>query len=155
MLAVATPIAVAFDIAGLRIGDSVNAFRSINGPAEQFLTITHNPENKIVRIFYRQEGLPNDKRTQAKLINRICDKYGHVGSCHTALSEIKSNKTQFLRFFHLYRNEEKSQELRARIRRTKTFSLKPDLTVEIDLMDSAYAKALRDQKATASDLIDF
>jgi hypothetical protein len=27
--------------------------------------------------------------------------------------------------------------------------------VEIDLMDSAYAKALREQKATASDLIDF
>ena len=49
----------------------------------------------------------------------------------------------------------KPQELRARIRRTKAFSLTPDLTVEIDLMDSAYSKALRDQKATASDLIDF
>ena len=43
----------------------------------------------------------------------------------------------------------------ARIRRTKAFSLTPDLIVEIDLMDSAYAKALREQKATASDLIDF
>jgi hypothetical protein len=27
--------------------------------------------------------------------------------------------------------------------------------VEIDLMDSEYARALREQKATASDLIDF
>jgi len=60
-----------------------------------------------------------------------------------------------LRFFHLYRNDEKTQELRARIRRTKAFSLTPDLTIEIDLMDSAYAKALREQKSTASDLIDF
>jgi hypothetical protein len=78
-----------------------------------------------------------------------------VTPCYSALSEIKWKDKRFLRFFHLYRDDAETQELRARIRRTKTFSLTPDLTVEIDLMDSAYAKALREQTATASDLIDF
>ncbi len=145
----------AFDVAGLRIGDTVEQFEALDSPAKEFLTITHDPEGKIVRIFYQQEGLPNDERTQAKLVSRICDKYGRVTPCYSAMSEIESNDKQFLRFFHLYRNDEETQELRARIRRTKAFSLTPDLTVEIDLMDSAYAKALREQKATASDLIDF
>jgi hypothetical protein len=148
--------AMAFDVAGLKIGDTVDDFQTLESPAKEFLTITHDPEGKIVRIFYRQEGLPNDEKTQAKLVNRICNKYGRVTPCYSALSEIESNdKTQFLRFFNLYRNDAETQELRARIRRTKAFSLTPDLTVEIDLMDSAYAKALREQKATASDLIDF
>ena len=60
-----------------------------------------------------------------------------------------------MRFFHLYRDEGENQELRARIRRTKIISLTPELTVEIDLVNSTYAKKLRDQKSTASDLIDF
>jgi len=147
--------AIAFDVAGLKIGDTVDDFQTLESPAKEFLTITHDPEGKIVRIFYRQEGLPNDEKTQAKLVNRICNKYGRVTPCYSALSEIESNDKQFLRFFHLYRDDAETQELRARIRRTKAFSLTPDLTVEIDLMDSAYAKALREQKATASDLIDF
>lgn len=145
----------AFDVAGLKIGDTVEQFEALQSPAKEYLTITHDPEGKIVRIFYQQEGLPNDERTQAKLVNRICNKYGRVTPCYSALSEIESNDKQFLRFFHLYRNDEETEELRARIRRTKAFSLTPDLTLEIDLMDSAYAKALREQKATASDLIDF
>ncbi|MEC8307636.1 MAG: hypothetical protein VXZ81_01770, partial [Pseudomonadota bacterium] len=66
-----------------------------------------------------------------------------------------SKEKNFLRFFNLYRNDDETLELRARIRRTKIISLTPDLTVEIDLVDSAYAKTLRDQKAKASDLIDF
>jgi hypothetical protein len=147
--------AIAFDVAGLKIGDTVDDFQSLESPAKEFLTITHDPEGKIVRIFYRQEGLPNDEKTQAKLVNRICNKYGRVTPCYSALSEIKWKDKRFLRFFHLYRDDAETQELRARIRRTKTFSLTPDLTVEIDLMNSAYAKALREQKATASDLIDF
>lgn len=148
-------VASAFDVAGLRIGDTVEQFQALQSPAKEYLTITHDPDGKIVRLFYRQEGLPNDERTQAKLVNRICDKYGRVTPCYSALSEIESNDKQFLRFFHLYRNDDDTQELRARIRRTKAFSLTPDLTLEIDLMDSAYAKALREQKSTASDLIDF
>ena len=155
-LALSLPQAsLAFDVAGLQIGDSVDDFQSLDSPAKEFLTLTHDPEGNIVRIFYRQEGLPNDEKTQAKLVNRICNKYGRVTPCYSALSEIESNDKQFLRFFHLYRDDNETQELRARIRRTKAFSLTPDLTVEIDLMDSAYAKALREQKATASDLIDF
>ena len=146
---------IAFDVAGLKIGDTVDDFQSLESPAKEFLTITHDPDGNIVRVFYRQEGLPNDEKTQAKLVNRICNKYGRVTPCYSALSEIESNDKQFLRFFHLYRDDNETQELRARIRRTKAFSLTPDLTVEIDLMDSAYAKALREQKATASDLIDF
>lgn len=146
---------LAFDVAGLQIGNSVDDFQSLDSQAKEFLTITHDPEGKIVRIFYRQEGLPNDGKTQAKLVNRICNKYGRVTRCYSALSEIRSKDKQFLKFFHLYRDDNKTLELRARIRRTKKFSLTPDLTVEIDLMDSTYAKALRDQKATTSDLIDF
>jgi hypothetical protein len=146
---------IALDVAGLQIGDSVDVFQSLGSPAKEFLTITHDSEGKIVRIFYRQNGLPNDEKTQAKLVNRICNKYGRVTPCYSALSEIESNDKQFLKFFHLYRDDNKTQELRARIHRTKAFSLTPDLTVEIDLMDSAYAKELRKQKATASDLIDF
>lgn len=146
---------VAFDIAGLKIGDTVDDFQSLESPAKEFLTITHDPDGNIVRVFYRQEGLPNDEEMQAKLVNRICNKYGRVTPCYSALSEIESNEKEFLRFFHLYRDDNETQELRARIRRTKAFSLTPDLTVEIDLMDSAYAKVLREQKATASDLIDF
>jgi len=146
---------MAFDVAGLKIGDTVDDFQSLESPAKEYLTITHDPDGNIVRIFYRQEGLPNDEKTQAKLVNRICNKYGRVTPCYSALSEIESNDKQFLRFFHLYRDDDETQELRTRIRRTKAFSLTPDLTVEIDLMDSAYAKALREQKATASDLIDF
>ena len=132
---------LAFDIAGLQIGNSIDDFQSLDSPAKEFLTITHDPEGKIVRIFYRQEGLPNDEKTQVKLVNRICNKYGRVTPCYLALSEIESNDKQFSRFFHLYQHDNETQELRARIRRTKTFSLTPDLTVEIDLMDSAYAKA--------------
>ncbi len=146
---------IAFDVAGLKIGDTVDDFQSLESPAKEFLTITHDPNGNIVRVFYRQEGLPNDEKTQAKLVNRICNKYGRVTPCYAALSEIESNDKQFLRFFHLYRDDNETRELRARIRRTKAFSLTPDLTVEIDLMDSAYAKALREQKAAASDLIDF
>ncbi len=149
------PLAFAFDVAGLRIGDTVEQFEALESPAKEFLTITHDPKGNIVRIFYRQEGLPNDERTQTKLVNRICDKYGRVTPCYSAMSDIESNDKQFLRFFHLYRDDAETQELRARIRRTKAFSLTPDLTVEIDLMDSEYAEALREQKATASDLIDF
>jgi hypothetical protein len=146
---------MALDVAGLRIHDSVDDFQNLVSPAKQYLTITHDPEGRIVRIFYQQEGLPNDAKTQASLVNRICDKYGRATSCYSALSEIKSRDKKFLRFFQLYRNDEETQELRARIRRTKMISLTPELTVEIDLVDSAYARTLRDQKATASDLIDF
>ena len=146
---------VAFDVAGLKIGSTVDDFQSLESPAKEFLTITHDPDGNIVRVFYRQEGLPNDEKMQSKLVNRICNKYGRVTPCYLALSEIESNDKEFLRFFHLYRDDKETQELRARIRRTRAFSLTPDLTVEIDLMDSAYAKALREQKATASDLIDF
>ena len=146
---------VAFDVAGLKIGSTVDDFQSLESPAKEFLTITHDPDGNIVRVFYRQEGLPNDEKMQSKLVNRICNKYGRVTPCYLALSEIESNDKEFLRFFHLYRDDKETQELRARIRRTRAFSLTPDLTVEIDLMDSAYAKALRKQKATASDLIDF
>jgi hypothetical protein len=149
------PLASAFDVAGLKIGDTVEQFEALDGPAKEFVTITHDPDGNIVRIFYQQEGLPNDERTQAKLVNRICDKYGRVTPCYSAMSDIESNDKQFLRFFHLYRDDAETEELRARIRRTKAFSLTPDLTVEIDLMDSDYAEALREQKATASDLIDF
>ena len=46
---------------------------------------------------------------------------------------IEAKDKQFVRFFHLYRNDAGTQELRALIRRTKTFSLIPDLRVEIDL----------------------
>ncbi|MEE2820585.1 MAG: hypothetical protein VX915_02415 [Pseudomonadota bacterium] len=148
-------MSIAFDVAGLKIGDTVDNFQSLESPAKEFLTITHDLNGNIVRVFYRQEGLPNDEKTQAKLVNRICNKYGLVTPCYSALSKIESDDERFLRFFHLYRNDNETQELRARIRRTKAFSLTPDLTVEIDLMDSAYAKELREQKATASDLIDF
>lgn len=146
---------MALDVAGLRINDSVDDFQNLMSPAKQYLTVTHDPEGRIVRIFYQQEGLPNDSQTQKKLVNRICDKYGRVTSCYSALSEIKARDKKFLRFFHLYRDDRETQELRARIRRTKMISLTPELTVEIDLIDSAYAKKLKDQKATASDLIDF
>jgi len=145
-----------FNVNGISIGDSVEKFEKLNKSDAYDLNITYDPKTrKIVRIKYVQENLPNDKKTQAYLVNYICDKYGRVAPCYSALSEIESNDKRFLRFFHLYRDDNETQELRARIRRTKAFSLTPDLTVEIDLMDSAYAKALREQKATASDLIDF
>ena len=147
---------IAFDVAGLKIGDTVDDFQSLKSPAKEFLTITHDPDGNIVRVFYRQEGLPNDEKTQAKLVNRICNKYGFKLSCRTALSEIEGySKKRFLRFAQQYRNDTRTQELKASVARSEVFSLTPDLAVEIDLMDSAYAKALREQKATASDLIDF
>lgn len=147
---------IAFDVAGLKIGDTVDDFQSLESPAKEFLTITHDPDGNIVRVFYRQEGLPNDEKTQAKLVNRICNKYGFKLSCSTALSEIEgNNKKRFLRFAQQYRNDTGTQELKASVARSEVFSLTPDLAVEIDLMDSAYAKALREQKATASDLIEF
>ena len=65
-------VASAFDVAGLRIGDTVEQFQALESPAKEYLTITHDPDGKIVRLFYRQEGLPNDEKTQAKLVNRIC-----------------------------------------------------------------------------------
>ena len=83
---------LAFDVAGLRINDSVDDFQNLVGPAKEYLTVTHDPEGKIVRIFYRQEGLPNDPQTQAKVVNRICDKYGYVTSCSVAISEINSKE---------------------------------------------------------------
>ncbi len=147
---------LAFDVAGLQIGDTVGDFQKIQAPAKEYLTITHDPEGKIVRILYRQIGLPNDKKTQIKLINSICNKYGPVISCSSAIANIESDdEKQFLRFFHLYRNEQETEELRARIKRTKIFSLTPNLTIEIDLMDSAYATSLKKQRETASDLINF
>ena len=72
---------IAFDIAGLKIGDTVDDFQSLESPAKEFLTVTHDPDGNIVRVFYRQEGLPNDEKTQAKLVNRICNKYGFKLSC--------------------------------------------------------------------------
>ena len=87
---------IAFDIAGLKIGDTVDDFQSLESPAKEFLTITHDPDGNIVRVFYRQEGLPNDEKTQAKLVNRICNKYGRVTACcRTALSEIEYNEKSF------------------------------------------------------------
>jgi hypothetical protein len=37
----------------------------------------------------------------------------------------------------------------------RRLAYQPDLIVEMDLMDYEYAEELREQKATASDLIDF
>ena len=62
---------IAFDVAGLKIGDTVDDFQNLESPAKEFLTITHDPDGNIVRVFYRQGGLPNDEKTQAKLVNRI------------------------------------------------------------------------------------
>jgi hypothetical protein len=58
-------------------------------------------------------------------------------------------------FSIFYRNKERTEQLRARIKRTKAFSLTPDLTIELDLMDSNYAKSRQEQKKSASDLIKF
>lgn len=150
-----TSLALALDVAGLKIGDTVEKFQMLDSPAKKFLTITHDLEGKIVRIFYLQEGLPNDPVTQKKLVNRICDKYGQVTACQIARSEIEDKEKKFLRFFQLYENDLETQELRARIRRTKAFSLSPDLSVEIDLMESSYAEQLKIQRANTSDLINF
>ena len=81
---------MAFDVAGLRINDSVDDFQNLVGPAKEYLTVTHDPEGKIVRIFYRQEGLPNDPQTQTKLVNRTAQ----IRLCHVLLptSEINSKE---------------------------------------------------------------
>ncbi len=36
------PLAFAFDVAGLRIGDTVEQFEALESPAKEFLTITHD-----------------------------------------------------------------------------------------------------------------
>ena len=145
-----------FDVKGLKIGDPAQKFEAMAKSDFHDLIVTLDKKTeKIVHIKYVQEQLPNTEKTQKYLINYICNKYGRVASCDYALSEIEAKDKQFVRFFHLYRNDAGTQELRALIRRTKTFSLIPDLRVEIDLVDSAYAKVLRQQKATRSELIDF
>ena len=145
-----------FDVKGLKIGDPAQKFEAMAKSDFHDLIVTLDKKTeKIVHIKYVQEQLPNTEKTQKYLINYICNKYGRVASCDYALSEIEAKDKQFVRFFHLYRNDAGTQELRALIRRTKTFSLIPDLRVEIDLVDSAYAKVLRKQKATRSELIDF
>ena len=145
-----------FDVKSLKIGDSVDKYNAMAKSDVYDLIVTFDPKTKkIVRIKYIQKRLLNNEKNQKYLVNYVCNKYGWVTPCSSALAEIESDKKQFLRFSHLYRDDAETQELSVRIRRTKTFSLNPDLTVEIDLMDSAYAKALREQKATASDLIDF
>ena len=150
------PSSKTFDVKGLKIGDPAEKFEAMAKSDLHDLIVTLDKKTKkIVRIKYVQEQLPNTEKTQKYLVNYICNKYGRVISCNLALSEIEAKKKQFVRFFHLYRNDAGTQELRALIRRTKSFSLTPDLRVEIDLMDSAYAKALRQQKATESELIDF
>ncbi|MGA1109790.1 MAG: hypothetical protein ACO3TX_14695 [Pseudomonadales bacterium] len=153
-LALATP-AFAFDVAGIQIGDELAKFDALNTPAKEFMTVTTGEDGRIVRIIYQQAGLENDEETQAKLVRRICDKYGWETPCYIAMQEIEGNDKRFLDFFHFYRNKERTEQLRARIKRTKAFSLTPDLTVELDLMDSNYAKSLQEQRKSASDLIKF
>lgn len=153
-LTVATP-ALAFDVAGIRIGDELAKFDALNTPAKEFMTVTTGEDGRIVRIIYQQAGLENDEETQAKLVRRICDKYGWETPCYIAMQEIEGNDRRFLDFFHFYRNKERTEQLRARIKRTKAFSLTPDLTVELDLMDSNYAKSLQEKRKSASDLIKF
>ena len=145
-----------FDVKGLSIGDPAQKFEAMAKSDFHDLIVTLDKQTeKIVHIKYVQEQLPNTEKTQKYLVNYICNKYGRAASCDYALSEIEAKDKQFVRFFHLYRNDAGTQELRALIRRTKTFSLTPDLRVEIDLVDSAYAKVLRQQKAARSELIDF
>ena len=38
---------MAFDVAGLRINDSVDDFQNLVGPAKEYLTVTHDPEGKL------------------------------------------------------------------------------------------------------------
>jgi|TARA_B110000305_G_scaffold27160_1_gene25079 hypothetical protein len=140
--------ALSFDVAGLKLGDPISTLESLDGLGKKFLTVTHDPEGKIVRIFYRQEDLANDVETQAKLVNQICEKYGRKFACDYALSEIESTDGSFTSFYQRYRNQNKTQELNAQISRTKIISLKPKLFVEIDLVDTAYGQALLNQKST-------
>jgi len=154
-LVLAANLSYAFDVAGIQIGDPLAKFEALSSPAKEFMTVTTSEDGQIVRIVYQQEGLENDEATQAKLVRRICDKYGWETPCYIAMQEIEGNDKRFLDFFHFYRNKARTEQLRARIKRTKAFSLTPDLTIELDLMDSTYAKSLQEQKKNASDLIKF
>jgi hypothetical protein len=154
-ITLATHSVFAFDVAGIQIGDALAKFDALNSPAKEFMTVTTGDDGRIVRIVYQQAGLENDEETQAKLVRRICDKYGWETPCYIAMQEIEGNDARFLDFFHFYRNKERTEQLRARIKRTKAFSLTHDLTIELDLMDSNYAKSRQEQKKSASDLIKF
>ena len=110
---------MAFDVAGLRINDSVDDFQNLVGPAKEYLTVTHDPEGKLFGFSIDRKVYRMIHRRKTKLVNRICDKYGYVTSCSVAISEINSKEKNFLRFFNLYRNDDETLELRARIRRTK------------------------------------
>lgn len=133
--------AFAFDVSTLVIGDDVSKFHRLTGPAKEFTTITHDPNNKIVRIFYRQEGMPADLTTQRIIINRICDKYGFTPNCSAALKKIDSGNDE-LGFYQMYLKKG-SQILRARavVEGGNIFSVKK-LKLEIDLMDYDYSLAL-------------
>ena len=91
--------AQAFEISGLRIGDSLQSFEKLVGPAKEFITITMDKDSSIVRILYVQENLKNNERTQRLLVRRICDKYGFVVACHDAVSSINGeNDKKFVGF---------------------------------------------------------
>ena len=74
----------ALEISGLSVGDPLSKFTNLDGPAKEFLTVTHDPNKLLVRIYYKQEGLPTDLSTQKTILKRLCTKYGDAPSCSSA-----------------------------------------------------------------------
>ena len=134
----------AFEISGLRIGDSFQSFEKLVGPAKEFITITMDKNKEIVRVLYIQDNLENNEKIQRHLVERICDKYGFVVACQEALSSINGeNDKTFVGFSFVYWNENKTQRLTAKIKRSDIFSFVPELTVEIDLMSEDFYRLLQ------------
>jgi hypothetical protein len=136
----------AFDVATLRLGDHYSSFEALTGPAKEFLTVTHGPSNRIVRIYYRQEGLPADEITQKIIVNRICEKYGFAPACRSQIESIESGED--VQFFQLYLKPNE-QVLRSKITVDTGFLKGKTLTLEIDLMNTEYEKALAGQTGGA------
>ncbi len=134
----------AFDIAGFEIGDSSKSFQKFEGPAKQFMTITIDKKDTIVRILYIQKNIINNEENQSYLINKICNKYGLVVTCQEALSSIEGkNNTKFTGFSFVYWNKDKTLRLSTKLKRSSIFSLVPELTIELDLMNEKFYRLIQ------------
>ncbi len=133
------------EISGLSVGDPLSKFTNLDGPAKEFLTVTHDPNRRLVRIYYRQEGLPADLNTQMTILRRLCTKYGDAPACASA--RLALSKQADLNFYQMYLVENE-EVLRVRAFVSNSVFGKKDLTLELDLMNLNYGEALAKQNGS-------
>lgn len=143
-----TSAADALEISGLSVGDPLSKFTNLDGPAKEFLTVTHDPNKLLVRIYYKQEGLPTDLNTQKTILKRLCTKYGDAPSCSSARLALE-NKTD-LNFYQMYLVENE-ELLRVRAIVSKSVFGEKGLTLELDLMNFNYGETLAKQNGSSFD----